>query len=209
LASALLKRHQLNLKQQPTKKNMKKTLITITGAAAILLALAQTSQAVPITGFIGFSGTVQLDTGDVSTATKAVNWFNTVVGTESGTFNAPLNSAVTIASPWSFNSGAIANFWQAGSAPQFTFNLSSSTASLLNLGGTEFLNVILFGTVSAAGFDTTAFTGSFQVANPPANGVTTFTERLSFNSVPDGGTTVMLLGAALSGMALIKRKFMA
>jgi hypothetical protein len=48
------------------------------------------------------------------------------------------------------------------------------------------------------------------VGNPAANGVTTFTERMSFaplvNSVPDGGTTVLLLGMACTGMLLIKRK---
>jgi hypothetical protein len=191
---------------------MKNTILTLAGAAAVFLAVAQTSSAVPITGNIGFSGSVQLNSGSVATATTAVNWFGTVVtpNSTSGTFLASLGSAggqaVTIASPWSFTSGAIANFWSVGSAPTFTFNLLSS--SVASNDGT-FLNVVLVGTVSAIGFDTTAFTGTFQVANPPANGITTFTERLSFNSVPDGGTTVMLLGAALSGMALIKRKFMA
>lgn len=191
---------------------MKNTLLTLAGAAAVFVAVAQTSSAVPIVGNIGFSGSVQLNSGSVATATTAVNWFGTVVtpNSTSGSFLASLGSLggqpVTIASPWSFVSGAIPNFWSVGTAPQFTFNLSSS--SVASNDGT-FLNVVLIGTVSAVGFDTTAFTGTFQVANPPANGITTFTERLSFNSVPDGGTTVMLLGAALSGMALIKRKFMA
>jgi hypothetical protein len=194
---------------------MKNTLLTLVGAAAIL-ALAQTTQAVPIAGSIGFSGAVQLNTGDVTTATTAVNWFGTQITpfSTSGAFLTEFGSvggqAVTVASPWNFSlGGAVANFWQVGSAPQFTFNLISSSSLIQVISGTTFLNVFLSGTVSAIGFDTTAFTGSFQVANPPANGITTFTERLSFNSVPDGGTTVMLLGAALSGMALIKRKLMA
>jgi hypothetical protein len=81
------------------------------------------------------------------------------------------------------------------------------------------LNVLLTGTVSGNGFDTTAFTGSFQTANPssgpghgfPNDGLTTFTERISFGSsasVPDGGTTIMLLGVALVGLGLIKRKLL-
>jgi hypothetical protein len=75
--------------------------------------------------------------------------------------------------------------------------------------GNAYLSVYLVGTVTGNGFDATAFTGSFQVSDPSVNGLATFTTRLSFNSVPDGGTTVILLGAALSGLALIKRKLVA
>jgi hypothetical protein len=191
---------------------MKNTFLTLASAAAVFLAVAQNIQAVPITGNIGFSGSVQLNTGDVTTATTAVNWFGTQItpNSTSGSFLTSFGSiggqSVTMAAPWQFSlGGPLASFWSVGG---YTFNLSSSSAFVQVLGNQTFLNIVLTGTVSAVGFDTTAFSGTFQVANPPANGIATFTERLSFNSVPDGGTTVMLLGAALSGMALIKRKFM-
>ena len=158
----------------------------------------------PITGNIGFSGAVQLDTGSAQTATEAIAWINTVVNATSGSFTTVANnSAVTLATPWFFNSGVLNNFWSVGG---FTFNLASSS---IYSQDSLFLNVVLAGTVTANGYDATAFTGTFQVANPPANGVTTFTERLSFNSVPDGGTTALLLGSALSGLALIRRKLVA
>lgn len=195
---------------------MKKITIPLAGATAIFLAVAQNSNAVPITGNIGFSGSVQLNSGSVATATTAVNWFGTQITdhSTSGDFFTEFGSgggqSVTIAMPWSFNSGALASFWSVGSAPNFTFNLLSSTVA--SNDGT-FLNVLLHGTVSAIGFDTTVFDGTFQVANPSANGISTFTERLSFNPgitrVPDGGTTAVLLGAAVTSLAFIKRKALA
>jgi hypothetical protein len=194
---------------------MKKTLIKLAVVAAASVALMQTVQATPITGNIGFSGSAVLNTGSISTASKVTTWLPTVVNSDSGTFTTGASPAivlntttVTLAAPWTFNSGALPSFWTVAG---FTFNLLSSTALPLSFdpSGNAYLSVYLVGTVTGNGFDATAFTGSFQVSDPSANGLTTFTTRLSFNSVPDGGTTVILLGAALSGLALIKRKLVA
>jgi hypothetical protein len=179
-----------------------KNIFKIVAAAAVAVVLTQAAQAVPISGNIGFSGSAVLNTGNANSAAEVVSWGTNVVNSESGSFlSIPLNSGVILASPWTFNSGVLNNFWTIGG---FTFNLSSSSV-FSQVGG--FLNVILNGTVSGNGFDATAFSGSFQVSNPAADGDVTFTERLSFNSVPDGATTVLLLGATLSGLALLKRKF--
>ena len=183
---------------------MKNKFIKFAAVAAVAVALTQTVQAVPITGNIGFSGAVQLNSGSVQNATEALAWINTVVGATSGSFTTvATGSSVALAAPWFFNSGVLNNFWSVGG---FTFNLSSSS---IYSQDSLFLNVVLAGTVTGNNYDATAFSGTFQVANPPADGVATFTERLSFNSVPDGGTTVLLLGAALSGLAMIKRKLLA
>ena len=203
---------------------MKNTLLTLAGAAAVFVAVAQTSSAVPIVGSIGFAGSLQLNSGNLATATTVVNWFGETVqaGSTAGTFSTALGSlggqAVNLAAPWQFSlGGPVSPFWsvtgtQGGAGYNgtiFTFNLASSSSILSVIGGFNTLTIFMAGTVSAIGFDTTAFTGSFSIQEPPANGIANFTESLSFHSVPDGGTTVMLLGAALSGMALIKRKFMA
>jgi len=181
---------------------MKKNKLTaFLGVAALAAALTQTVQAVPLTGFIGFSGAAQLNSSSVQTATETVSWINTVVNGTSGTFIGIADGTpVSLAAPWFFNSGLLNNFWAVGG---FTFKLLSST---IYSQDSLFLNVILNGTVSGNGFDTTAFAGTFQVANPSANGQAIFTQRLSFSSVPDGGTTVLLLGVAFAGMAFIKRK---
>ncbi|MDR3457697.1 MAG: hypothetical protein P4N60_09640 [Verrucomicrobiae bacterium] len=180
---------------------MKKIIITAVSVAAFAVALAQTAQAVPITGNVGFSGAVQLNTDNVQTATEALTWVNPVVNGASGSFSGiAQGTPVTLAIPWFFNSGALNNFWMVGG---FTFNLLSS--HVYSQDGL-FLDVVMSGTVSGNSFDPTAFTGTFQAANPPANGNAIFTGRMSFSSVPDGGSTVLLLGLACIGMSLIKRK---
>lgn len=173
----------------------------------VAVCLIGVAQATPITGDIGFSGSVQLNSMSANTATAVTAWYNTVAASPSGSFVGIVNNgdavSMTGATPWSFNSGALPNFW---SVDGFTFSLV--TSSIYSQGG-GFLNVLLAGTVAGNGFDVTGFNGSFQVGNPPSGGRCTFTERLSFNSVPDGGTTVMLLGSALMGLGLLKRKLIA
>ena len=171
-------------------------------AGIALTMFAQTLQAVPITGNIGFSGTAQLNTTTVQTATEVVSWFPTVVNAESGSFSSvAIGSDVLLASPWLFNSGPLNNFWRVGG---FTFDLLSSTISLRQ---GLFLDVSLIGTVTGNGFTDSPFTGTFQVGDPSANGDTTFTERLSFTNaaVPDGGSTLIMLGLTGLAMALVKR----
>ena len=180
---------------------MKLKTLSITLACIVTAMFHQTAQAVPITGNIGFSGSAQLDSTSVQTATKVVSWNKNTVDSESGSFSSvPIGSAVLLASPWMFNSGTLNNFWTVGG---FTFNLISSSVFSQN----SFLNVNLIGTISGNGFDVSPFTGTFQVANPSANGMTTFTERLSFANVgvPDGGSTMIMLGLAALTMGLVKR----
>jgi hypothetical protein len=204
------------------EKTMIKKIHAIIPMAALVLALPQMGHAVPIkgravstkadsgliSGNIGFSGVVQLDTTDAATATEAVSWENQVVGASSGDFNGIAHgSAVTFAAPWTFNSGPLNDFWSVGG---FTFNLLSSSIS-----GTRgrFLDVVLTGTVTGNGFEDTTFTGTFQVANPSADGFSRFTDRLSFGSaapvttVPDGAYTALLLGLACAGLTGLKYKY--
>ena len=164
-------------------------------------AFVQTVAATPITGGISFDGMVQLDSATVGSATKAISWSSAAVKTSSGSF-APLGSsdALTLAPLWLFNTGPMQNFWSVGG---FNFNLSTSAIFSQD---TSYLNVFLAGNVSGNGYETTAFTGSFQINQSPVNGVTKFSQNYSFNGVPDGGSTMLLLGAAMSGLMLIRRK---
>jgi VPDSG-CTERM motif len=193
---------------------MKNNMIKLAGVAAVAIALSQTIQAASITGNIGFNGNAVLDTTSANTASQVVSWNTSTVGGDSGTFataGVAANSIAQIFGPFNFNSSTPMTLWTVGGSggvPLFTFTLGSS--SIFFQGG-GFVNVIITGTVSAIGYDATAFTGTFSVSNPSQNGTAQFSENLQFNSssVPDGGTTVMLLGAALSGLALMKRKLVA
>ncbi|MEY4917063.1 MAG: motif [Verrucomicrobiota bacterium] len=165
------------------------------------MAFVQAAVATPITGGIGFDGTVQLDSTTVGAATKAIGWSGATVNTASGSF-APLgnSSALTLTPTWLFNAGPVQNFWSVGG---FNFNLSTSAIFSQDAAC---LNVFLAGNVSGNGYENTAFTGTFQINQQPVNGVTKFSQNYSFNGVPDGGSTILLLGAAMSGLVLIRRK---
>jgi hypothetical protein len=193
-----------------------KNMTKIAGVAAVALALTQSIQATPITGAIGFGGNVTWDTGSAATATEVTAWSGTQVLSDSGTFAsivpiapALFNNAVI----WHLNdpSTIIANFWQAGG---FTFQLNSSF--ILTQGGTPGVNgfVVVDGTgiVSDGNpADTTTMNWSFTAQDPKTH---VNPDQWTFSAsttaiVPDGASTAMLLGIALSGAALLRRKFMA
>jgi hypothetical protein len=184
---------------------MKNTFAKIASVAAIALALVQTSQAAFITGNIGFSGLAVYDTGSVDTATKVISWVTPVVSGTTGSFSGiGNNTPVNFAPMWSFNSPTGINpFWSVGG---FTFQLLSSVITAQK--GDGFLSVVGTGIVSAKGYQDTALNWRFSTQDP-ALGNNQFSFSASSNSVPDGGATVALLGLALSGVGLLRKKLTA
>ncbi len=190
---------------------MKNTLTKIAGVAAVALALVS-AQAAPISGQIGFTGRVGLNTGSAATATAVTSWITPTVSGTSGSFTGIANgTSVFIVSPWSFNSGAIAGFWSVGG---FTFNLISS--SITGQGGTPgstaYVNVSGTGIVSdgnSANDQTILWNFSTQdpaiVGSPSAQ----FTFSASNTTIPDGGATIALLGLALTGAGMLRKKLVA
>jgi hypothetical protein len=202
-----------------------KKMIKLAGIVAVAVAMTQTLQAVPITGNIGFTGAVTFDTSSAATATQVTSWVSpTTVTLTSGAFTGLNGAIATFANAvWNFGgplpgSGVglpINNFWSVGG---FTFNLLSSY--VLSQGGTPGVNgfVVVDGTGVVSGpagsnYDPTVFSWSFTSQDPAiagANGPSwTFSASANPNGVPDGGTTVMLLGIALAGAALLKKKLTA
>src|SRR4051812_40506771 len=91
---------------------MKNKLTLIAAVAAVTMALTQASQAVPITGVIGFSGTATLDGATANTSTKVNSWGANNIGLHSGTFSTLTGAAsVAFAPTWNFTSGALPSFW--------------------------------------------------------------------------------------------------
>lgn len=170
------------------------------GALLVSLVLSVKALAMPITGVINFAGGATLNDADITAANTVVSWANPVAVT-SATGDFAGITQVNLANNWQFDpSSAVVNFWTGGI---FSFDLSSSVRSVASIGGTPFLNVEGVGVLHAAGFDATP--GFFSFSTQGNTGLTT----ISFSSTlkaPDGGTTALLLGLGLTGIALIARR---
>jgi hypothetical protein len=185
---------------------MKNRTIKYLACAAVLLGLAATVQANTISGSIGFSGDFTQNgglSGDLSTA-NSMTIATTAVGSTTGAFVGA--TTPVFLSPFAVNANVPslvgAQMWSVvvGSTT-FTMDITSAvqwvtTVDSLGLKGS--------GTIKdgVAADDTL---GTWQV-NFGNTGQSFTWQATSANRVPDGGMTVMLLGAALSGLALIRRK---
>jgi hypothetical protein len=102
----------------------------------------------------------------------------------------------TFVPSWTFNSGAVMNFW---SVDGFTFDLT--TSAILSQTGNGFLAVAGTGTVSGNGFTPTpGATWTFTTQDPPAGQPREFSFSASTSAVPEG-STIALLGIGGLGMA--------
>lgn len=189
-----------------TKAQMKIPRILLTILAAGLAASAFTApqaQADQINGAITFAGGAIFDTNSLATATRVNTFQNVTVMSRDMDFTTYVNAgdSVTMAEPWIFNpSTPTPGLWSVGG---FTFDLGASTVVLQN---SDFLLITGTGTIYGNGFDATAGTWSFTAQSPAANGIFSFSSGSATQGVPDGGTTVALLGVSLAGLGLLHRK---
>jgi VPDSG-CTERM motif len=91
-------------------------------------------------------------------------------------------------------------FNQVGSQANSSKGASTVTFTLTNTSGTPWAGA---GQVLTANNDGWLVAAHIQIATGPSQGVTGFAAGPT--QVPDGGTTVMLLGAALGGLGLMRR----
>lgn len=184
-------------------------MVKFGGVVVTALALVQSLQATPISGNISFTGWATLDSSSAGNATAVTSWIAPVnAGGTTGTFGGIANGTAAAFSPavWNFNTSTpINNFWMVGG---FSFELLSSSITSQGYdasGGS--VTVDGSGWVSATGYTTTLMSWHFTTQD---NGSGTTQTQWSFSagdqSVPDGGATVMLLGIALSGVALLRKK---
>jgi len=170
-----------------------------------------------MTGNITFAGSVELNSSDANAATQVTAWHGLATGdkpqvqSHDGNFSPFVTNGdgVTFFAPWNFNSGPIPNFW---SVDGFTFSLTSSSITpdqdpnSVTVDGTGF--------VSGNGFMATAGSWHFTTQNPSAtdNGIAKFSFSAATGAVaqvPDGGSSVALLGIALAGVEAVRRKIRA
>ncbi len=184
-----------------------KVLLTILAAGLVGSAFtAPQANADQINGAITFAGGAIFDTDSLATATRVNDFRDVTVMSRDNDFESFVNvgDSVVMAEPWIFNpSTPTPNLWSVGG---FTFDLDTATIVLQNA---SFLLITGTGTISGNGFDATPGTWSFTSQEPDANGVFSFSSGSATQGVPDGGTTVALLGVSLAGLGLLRRKLRA
>jgi hypothetical protein len=201
---------------------MNKKWVGMAAIATVALGLGGIAQAVPISGDITFAGGVTLNTSSAGTASEVLNWTgpggtgNPIVISDDGSFSGiAAGSTATFASPWFFNSGSVAALFNVGG---FTYNLTSSQVVFQGAGPNGLPPGVLvdgIGSISGNGLDSEAMTWSFSTSDPSALGVegAIFSFQVAAGStggsVPDGGTTAMLLGLGVLGLGLLKKQIFA
>ena len=192
-------------------KSLSKTLLAVLATGVISCAVfSQQAQATSIQGTIEFAGSVHFDTNSLATAHRVVTWydinnnagFSSVAPSSTGDFSGILaGTQATMAQPWIFNpSTPTPGLWSVGG---FTFDLLSSTVVTQNA---QFLNISGTGIVSGNGFDPTGMEWSFTAQQSGGTPRTIFSFSANGVAVPDGGSAVALLGLALVGIEVLRRK---
>lgn len=188
----------------------KPRLAIVTTAIVAAAALAPSLQANQITGSIGFGSLgVNLSGGSDLATASSFTLSNPFITTETGVyagapiltpitfngfqFNPPVSSVTPL---WTFSVGAITYSFDATSVTD-TFD---STLNEWDIGGT--------GIAMVTGYTATAGTWNVNLSQSGASVVfdSSAATGPSAPSVPEGGSTVMLLGSMFVGMAGIGRK---
>jgi hypothetical protein len=162
------------------------------------------AQAIPIKGNITFSGGVKFDSrpNNVNAAHEVELFIYTAVTSADGSFTGLNGSAATFASEWAFTA-AQPKLWSVGG---YTFALN---AGAIVSQGNGFINISGTGTISGNGFTPTAGTFAFSSQNSSSRGTFSFSASGTSAAVPDGGSAVGLLGIALAGIEIVRRKIKA
>ncbi|MFO1446946.1 MAG: hypothetical protein U1F61_02115 [Opitutaceae bacterium] len=175
------------------------------GALSLALVAICSVSALPITGSLDFSGGATLDGDNLGVVTKVVSWSMVRVTPGGVTPGSALDStindgdAVTMNSPWEFDSG-LNQLWSVGG---FTFDLVTSS---IDFQSQFFLAVEGKGVISGNGFDPTPGSWFFTSQGQGiANGQFSFSATTIARpvSVPEGASTGGLLGLALAGGVLV------
>lgn len=184
-------------------------MMKILGSSLAIAGLMTiTAQAVPITGTISFTGdaTATVASG-TTTITPASPW--TIIG---GTIDYSGVSGSVSVFPIAYTGTGLGATLTSTVTPQWSFTILGTTYSfdLLNLisgsttiGATTAVALSGTGVAHITGKDATFATWSLSGGGVGPGTLTFAFETTSAigRAVPDGGTTVALLGAALSGLA--------
>ena len=183
-----------------------KAIGVVAAVCAVLLSTAP-AEALPITGGIRFGGAIApVDDWQTVNAIDIVNDMALVLCNPlqpcSGVF-AGLDNGIAEYHDFSFNplGGDITPLW---SFNGFSFNLTNVTAITRGMNG-----IILqgFGTMFGVGYDPTPSMWSFSADETGMIFAFSSTTAAQPVAVPDSGSTLLLMGAGLLTLALVRSRF--
>jgi hypothetical protein len=201
---------QATLQTRKHSKLMKQKWLVSIGLAA-LLGLGSSVHAIPITGSIDMSGTATLNNIFLGSATEALSFQGvTVGGAPTGSFTGVTPGTSVTWNPFGWNPATtpVNPLWTfVFGGNTYEFDLASVAIANQN---NSFLNLLGTGTLKRTGLDPTLGYWSFTISNPGggahANFQFTFANSQTA-AVPDGGSSLMLLGAAFALMGFYVRRF--
>ena len=186
--------------------------IPVVIAAVAFVGVVSSIEAVPITGSVEIQGIATLTPigAPLGTAT-GVDGTNGVVSSGFGSFAGTAGALVSLA-PFTFNPATTpVNMWSftVGSLT-YSFDLTSMVlgtddSSLLTISGSGTLTI----TGDGSNWDPTTGNWTYQIASTNPDGVYGQFNYQSNTTVPDGGLTAILLGSALSGLTMLRKKISA
>jgi len=207
-----------NRTEKPKNKTMKKNISPpiITSLVLAISGFALNAEAIPtgISGNLSFSGTTTINSSSFVTATKFLSFQDVVVGAPSslsGDYAGTSGAAVTV-TPFTWSpptaSTPLDPLWTfVSGGDTYSFDLSvlhldyaSPTGLLLSGLGTAI--------ITGPGTDRIDTSGTWDFSAQTL-GQSSFTFSATTDvpaSVSDGGSTVLLLGASMFGLAIINRK---
>ena len=195
-------------------KNTSKWILTALTAGVLGCGLlSQHAQAVPIDGTINFAGPVTIsNNGTVSNLTFRFPLQHTTAPNTGSYSSVPAGVATTFTS-FGFNNTTLAivnphntpfvvwTFTFGGKTYDFLLESPLDFGVVSTTGHPKTADILGHGIAQITGFDDTP--GTFQLHG------TGFTSRITFvastTAVPDGGSTVALLGLALAGVEGVRR----
>jgi len=182
---------------------MKLNTLTKVGSALILSAAicCPLAKATPISGTINFDGEAKVNTGNLLTATSFTSISGvSVVPVESGNYSGTTGAPVTF-TPFSFTASAVTPLWAftVGST-SYWFNATGTIdVTQFSIKNAKFLNLSGAGWAYETGYTPTL--GTWSITDTSTGSETTFAFGAD-TTVPDSGSTALLIGLGLAGVAV-------
>jgi hypothetical protein len=212
----------MNKYSKKQHNNNMKNFTKIVAAALIGSSACLSVSAIPLIGSVSMSTTPGSswtgDGGTVNTIASILNFGVSQVDSTTGSFVAlvPLSSVVIWGQPFAFGAPAGSNpLWTTPPGPgAVTFDLAAAGFAVNRIDRAfpqpDTLTLSGVGTVTAPGFDPTPggweWSGTMSGSSTFSFRSTTIVAPPPPPPVPDGGSTLALLGVALGGIALLGRR---